>query len=221
MGRVSDANERLMDAALDLIWEESYGAVTIEDICNRADVRKGSFYYFFDSKAELAVAALERLWQQEWKPRMDAIFSPSVAPIERLKTYLDGVYQRQIDIKAKKGKILGCPVASVGSELSSCEMTVCSKTREIISRKRPYVESAIRDAMADGSLESGDPARRATVLISFLEGMVARARMMNDPEVLKELPELGMDILRARVPASAASTSSVPAAPPAPAVTAC
>ncbi|PTY08683.1 TetR/AcrR family transcriptional regulator [Opitutaceae bacterium EW11] len=217
MGRVSDANERLMDAALDLIWEESYGAVTIEDICNRADVRKGSFYYFFDSKAELAVAALERLWQQDWKPHMDAAFSPSVAPIDRLKNYLGGVYKRQLDIKARKGKILGCPVASVGSELSSCETTVCSKTREIISRKRPYVESAIRDAMADGTLEPGDPARRATVLISFLEGMVARARMMNDPEVLKDLPDLGMDILRVRQTAAPAAPSS----PPAPAVTAC
>ena len=56
MGRTSDANERLMDAALDLIWEESYGAVTIDDICKRADVKKGSFYYFFDSKAALATA---------------------------------------------------------------------------------------------------------------------------------------------------------------------
>ena len=43
MGRTSDANERLMSAALDLIWEESYGAVTIDDICKRADVKKGSF----------------------------------------------------------------------------------------------------------------------------------------------------------------------------------
>jgi len=32
----------LMEAALDLIWEESYGAVTIDDICKRADVKKGS-----------------------------------------------------------------------------------------------------------------------------------------------------------------------------------
>ena len=48
MGRTSDADERLKDAALALIWEESYGAVTIDDICNRAEVKKGSFYYFFD-----------------------------------------------------------------------------------------------------------------------------------------------------------------------------
>jgi TetR/AcrR family transcriptional repressor of nem operon len=56
MGRTSDANERLMDAALDLIWEESYGAVTIDDICKRADVKKGSCYYFFKSKSELSVS---------------------------------------------------------------------------------------------------------------------------------------------------------------------
>ena len=60
MGRTSNADERLMTAALDLMWEESYGAVTIDDICQRAEVKKGSFYYFFDSKSHLAVAALER-----------------------------------------------------------------------------------------------------------------------------------------------------------------
>ena len=78
MGRTSDANERLMDAALDLIWEESYGSVTIDDICKRADVKKGSFYYFFSSKSDLAIAALERMWQEESKPKMDATFSPSI-----------------------------------------------------------------------------------------------------------------------------------------------
>jgi len=39
--------------------EEGYGVVTIDDICQRAGVKKGSFYYFFESKSALAVAALE------------------------------------------------------------------------------------------------------------------------------------------------------------------
>ena len=85
MGRTSDANERLMDAALDLIWEESYGAVTIDDICKRADVKKGSFYYFFSSKSELAIAALERMWNEESKPKMDSLFSASVDPLTALR----------------------------------------------------------------------------------------------------------------------------------------
>ena len=58
MGRVSDAREKLMSAILELIWSGSYGNTTIDQICERAGVKKGSFYYFFDSKADLAVAAI-------------------------------------------------------------------------------------------------------------------------------------------------------------------
>src|SRR5438105_4631699 len=63
MGRASNAKERLLKAAGDLIWEQSYGAVTVDAICERADVKKGSFYHFFASKAKLAVAVLEAHWE--------------------------------------------------------------------------------------------------------------------------------------------------------------
>ena len=63
MGRTSDAKDRLMQAALSLLWEENYGGVTVDDICKRAEVKKGSFYHFFESKADLAVAAYEDHWR--------------------------------------------------------------------------------------------------------------------------------------------------------------
>ena len=46
MGRVSDAKERLMEAVGELIWTGSYGSTTIDQICEKAGVKKGSFYYF-------------------------------------------------------------------------------------------------------------------------------------------------------------------------------
>jgi TetR/AcrR family transcriptional regulator, transcriptional repressor for nem operon len=47
MPRVSDMKERLTDAALDLMWENSYGTTSVDSICERAGAKKGSFYYFF------------------------------------------------------------------------------------------------------------------------------------------------------------------------------
>ena len=88
MGRVSDAKERLMEAVLELIWSGSYGSTTIDHICERAGVKKGSFYYFFDSKSELAVEAFEACWQNK-RAEMDSIFSPAVPPLERLQKYYD------------------------------------------------------------------------------------------------------------------------------------
>ena len=57
MGRVSDAKDRLMKAVGELLWTGSFGSTTIDQICEKAGVKKGSFYYFFDSKAELALEA--------------------------------------------------------------------------------------------------------------------------------------------------------------------
>ena len=207
MGRTSDADQRLMDAALDLVWSQSYGAITIDDICKKAEVKKGSFYYFFDSKEQLAVSALDRLWNEDWKPKMDEMFSASIEPLQRLRTYLAAIYPRSAATKARHGRMLGCPVASVGSEVGTQECSICSKTREIFARKRRYVESAIREAIADGSLEPGDPSKRTIVLTSFIEGMMFQARAMNDPEILKDLHEMGLEILRVK------ASPTVPAEP--------
>ena len=208
MGRTSDADERLMTAALELMWQESYGAVTIDDICQKAGVKKGSFYYFFDSKAALAVAALEKLWRDDWKLKMDTLFSPAVEPMARLKSYLEGVYSRQCQCSKETGKVLGCPVFSVGSEVSTQEVDVNAKIREILARKRRYLESAIRDAVAEGAIEPCDPAQKALALACMVEGAVSQARIMNDPEMLKNLPVLGLDLLRPRVGVNPTATAA-------------
>src|SRR5580698_10296249 len=108
MGRVSDSKQKLMDAVLDLIWSGSYGTTTIDQICAKAEVKKGSFYYFFESKADLAAAAFEECWIGK-REEMDAIFSPTVPPLERLQKFADFGFKFQSEIKAKYGRVLGCP----------------------------------------------------------------------------------------------------------------
>ena len=194
MGRTSDADKRLLDAALELIWEESYGGISIDDICNRANVKKGSFYYFFKSKAELAVAAMENLWEHEWKPNMDAMFSSSLDPMARLQNYLTKVYEMQAACAKEHGRVLGCPFFSVGSEVSTQEVDVNAKVREIFLRKRRYYESTIRDAVAEGLIEPCNPTEKAAAIAAMIEGLTTEARIMNDCEVVKNLVVMGMSL---------------------------
>lgn len=63
MGCTSDTRERLLTAAWELICAETYGAVGVEAICERAGAKKGSFYHFFASKADLAIQAMEEHWR--------------------------------------------------------------------------------------------------------------------------------------------------------------
>src|SRR4028119_1433191 len=104
MGRVSDAKQRLLDATIDLIWQHSYGAVTVDNICERAGVKKGSFYYFFPSKTDLVVAALDAHWQCV-KSNLDRVFAADVPPLERFHRYFDLLYERQAAMKEKAGRV--------------------------------------------------------------------------------------------------------------------
>lgn len=202
MTRTSDAKQRLLSAMLDLMWEGSYGSVTIDDICKRANVKKGSFYHFFESKADLAVDALEALWVNQWKPTLDEKFSPSVEPLKRITSYLEHAYSRQCEMKVGTGKTLGCPLCSVGSEVSTQEPKLSAKIREILARKRRYWESALRDAVAEGSIEPCDPVTKAACLSGLVEGIVSQARIMNDPALMQPLPQVVLDFLRPKAPAA-------------------
>ncbi|HEX6836727.1 MAG TPA: helix-turn-helix domain-containing protein, partial [Polyangia bacterium] len=84
MGRVSTARARLVQAAIDLIWTDSYGAVSVDAICEQARVKKGSFYHFFKSKDELVIAALDTHWENR-KPQLELLFARARPPLERLR----------------------------------------------------------------------------------------------------------------------------------------
>jgi len=205
MPRVSDMKKRLMDAAMDLIWENSYGATSVDAICERAGAKKGSFYYFFKSKSELAAAALEDCWNKK-KAEMDSIFSPTVPPMERFDRYFDFVHDRLAEVQKKCGSILGCPFISVGSEVSTQDQIVRETIDRIMDRKVNYFVSAVRDAAAEGLIDAPDPVAKARALFSCYQGMMAQARIQNDIELLRGFKEVAMEVLGAK-PASAMSSS--------------
>ncbi len=130
--------ERLTNAATELIWENSYGATSVDAICERAGAKKGSFYYFFKSKSEFAAAALEADWRMR-QADMDSIFSPTIPPLERLERYFDFVYDRLAELQKKCGSVLGCPLFTLGSEVSTQDEVLRDKVHEILDRKVKYL----------------------------------------------------------------------------------
>lgn len=194
MGRTSDARERLIDAAIDLVWQSSYGAVGVDAICDKAGVKKGSFYHFFSSKDELVVAALDYHFETR-RPVLDELFSPSRPALERLQRYLAYTYERQVEVRKKYGRVLGCFHNSVGTECIQAKPELATKVQDVISSLRRYIETALRDAQADGSIRAGDPKNDAKMLFAYVQGALLQARIHDDPELLRDLTKTGLALL--------------------------
>ncbi len=198
MGRTSDAKEKLLDIAFQLIWDSSYGSVSVDQICERAKVNKGSFYHFYGSKADLAVAAYEEHWREK-QPDMDRLFSAQVPPLERLSNWCNYVYEGQKRKAAEHGHVCGCPYGSIGGEVATQDDKIRVKAQEIMGRSARYIESAIADAKREGLVAVEDPKRAAQKIFSFIVGTLLQAKIQNDVEMLRDLAPTVMAILGARV----------------------
>jgi TetR/AcrR family transcriptional repressor of nem operon len=192
--RVSDMKKRLTDAALDLIWHNSYGTTSVDAICERAGAKKGSFYYFFKSKSELTAAALEAEWNKR-KTDMDALFSPTIPPLERFDRYFEYVHDRLAELQKACGSILGCPLLTIGSEVGTQDKGVRDTVDRIWDRKIKYFESAIRDAHAQGLIDAPDPEAKAKTLFACYHGTLTQARIQNDVELIRDFKEVARDVL--------------------------
>ena len=201
MKKTCETKEKLLQVGFDLIWDSSYGAVSVDDICKRAGINKGSFYHFFPSKADLVVEAYEEHWKEK-KPLMDQIFSPTVPPLERIQNWLSKMYDVQKEKAEKYGHVCGCPFASVGSEIATQDEKIRSRVEGLMNGCLKYVESAIADAIREGSVTVKDPVSAAQSMNSLLLGILLEARVKNDLSVLEGTETVVLDFLGAKAVAA-------------------
>jgi TetR/AcrR family transcriptional regulator, transcriptional repressor for nem operon len=199
MAKVTDTREKLLQVAFDLIWNQSYGSVSVDQICERAHVNKGSFYHFFNSKSELAVEAYEENWREK-QPELDRVFSPQNPPLERLSLWCEYVRNRQKQKAEKYGHVCGCPYASLGTELATQDEKIRAKSQEIMDRTIRYLESALRDAGREGmiSLDDANANAGAKRIYATTLGALLYAKVHNDLTILEELEPTIMNMVGAR-----------------------
>ena len=184
MGRTSDAREQLLAVAFDLIHENSYGTVSVEQICRRAKVNKGSFYYFFKTKTYLVVAAYEEHWRLKL-PDYERIFAKAHPPLQRLTLWCDYTIGVQTQRRVKYGHACGCPYTSLGGELATRDPKIRRTAQDLIERHIKFLTDAIADAQSEGQAQAGDPVVKAQLVQSLVIGLSLRAKIYDDLKVLR------------------------------------
>ena len=188
----SETRQNLIETANQLIWRESYNSVSVDEICATANVKKGSFYHFFPSKADLALATMDWCMQQTIA-EYDDIFSPRRHPIERFDKMADLLYEKQEEKRQEHGQVCGCPFITLGSELASQDAAIGDKVRNICAQKLTYYESALRDLVAYGEISPAtDIKLKAEEIFAFIIGQLMMARINNDLSFIRDSLKNGL-----------------------------
>ncbi|MFW5448004.1 MAG: TetR/AcrR family transcriptional regulator [Methylophagaceae bacterium] len=192
MGRSpTNTKEKLLETANELIWKSSYGSVSVDEICKCSGVNKGSFYYYFSSKSELAVSVMEESYQM-YEPELIKVLSSPIHAIERFKNLASFFYDEQQQALEKYGRVCGCPFASLGSEMAGNEELIRKKVDEIFNRQEDVFRKILQEMTNSNYLPGEiDIATTASDLHIFLMGSMMMARIQNDLTDLQSEMESG------------------------------
>ena len=184
-----DTRSRLLAAAKHLFFLRSYGSVSVDDLCAAADVRKGSFYHFFEGKEALVLAMFEHDWA-EAKPVLDRVFDPAVPAVEQLRRLVHAIWEWQQRDYSEMGRVTGCAWMNIGQEMCALNPQIKDQTQEFFNRYRTCHEILLIRAQKDGLLPAdADIPTLASAMWASIMGVMCQARVQNNLSILrKELP---------------------------------
>ena len=204
MPRSSDGRERLIEAGVELFFQRPYGSIGVAELCARAGVNKGSFYYFFPSKEALALAVIDRHWSWQ-KGVWTGILDGPGTMLERLRGLFDATAQMQVDALTGTGWVAGCLFGNLALEVSSQNEPVRLRLQEIFDEQIEMISARLAAAVESGDVQpladGVDGAAKA--IVAQLEGLVLFAKVFNDPSQLDALWRNSRALLGLTAPAAA------------------
>ncbi len=137
----NDTRSTILDAAQDMVQRQSISGVSFQELANRVGIKKGSLYYHFESKDDLAIALLERVTAQM---KESFVLGRSKSPLQRLNYFLN-IFSQQI-VPAQKL----CPGGAFAGEWGRLSIPVKTQVNKLIDVHLKGVSEILTEGMQTG-----------------------------------------------------------------------
>lgn len=180
----ANTRTRILAAAREMFHGRSYADVGIQEICEAARVQKGSFYHFFPSKHDLAMAVIDDM-ADDWAHGFVAeAFDQNLPPVERLDYMIDAAYYWQEASRDMEGRMPGCLFGNLALEMSTRDEVMRAKLIAIFDKAKERFRATLDEAVATGALPAMNTEATASAMLAYLEGIILLAKTRNDPGVI-------------------------------------
>lgn len=153
---------------------KGYPATTVDGICKKAEVSKGSFYHFFASKEDLGVALLEWYYQRESENMFIGKFNDVKDPTQRLFEFVD-----HMEKNSKKFWGNGCLLTNLGMEMVETNPKIQTEVSKIFKKLELRLQKLFATSTGKKNAK-GSPSELTEQFMVMLEGTIVLARIHKD-----------------------------------------
>lgn len=181
-----DTKAEIVAIGTEMISLQGYNATGIDAVLKRAGIPKGSFYHYFGSKEEFALAVIYEFAE------LNSVFVDTylkddrLKPLSRIRKYLDAGLARLDQNQCAKG----CLIGNLSQELANRNERIRSRLDEIFRSWEEKIASCLKEAQLAGEIAQDiDPCVLAGIILSSLEGAILRAKVKRSPQPMRDFIE--------------------------------
>ena len=158
--------------------------------CDVAKVNKGSFYYFFPSKRDLVLAAIDERVHGYRLELMHPAFANDLSSQEKFRRFFHLMYLARKDL----AQTTGCFFGNLTLELSTHDEAIREKLKAIFENWTAAFEQVLQAGIDSGDLPEMDTYQTAQAILALFEGAALLAKAYNDVSVMDRLADTAVQL---------------------------
>lgn len=157
--------DQILDAALRLFAQQGVHSTSMDDLVAESGLSKGSLYWHFDSKDDIILAVLKRLFDRELF-HLEALIEADEPAHDRLRA----LALLTADEIGSQQELL--PVIFEFYSLAARRPEARRTIRAYLARYRLLISQLIAAGQSRGDLRPGDTQETATTILAAFEGLM-------------------------------------------------
>jgi TetR/AcrR family transcriptional repressor of nem operon len=189
MIRSKNTKRVIMDLAESFLQDKGFNGFSYAHIAAELGVKNAAIHYHFPSKEALVCAVIQR-YRDRFRLWINNSRVKNLSPQEKL----DWFFSIYTDARADNGKV--CLAGSLETEFNSLPASLREQTEALTRELLTWLRATLREGREAGVFHfSGDPAGKAALILSSLQGALQIARAVGTSKYRAVVEQHKQDLL--------------------------
>lgn len=187
-----DTRQKLIETGARIIHRNGYNNTGIQEILRAADVPKGSFYFYFQSKEDFGLHIID-YFDNVYMQMIGPVISDSkVSPLKRIENVLDFF----IGFFAELNFTCGCPIGNLSQEMADLSDEFGKRLEKSIELITGVYLNLLSEAKKTGEIDNDiDISDAAEFILSSWHGALIKMKVCKNTRPLQQHKQFVMKLL--------------------------
>lgn len=186
------AKERVLEAGGAIVHRKGFHNTGIQEILKAAEIPKGSFYFYFDSKEDFGLQLIDQYAHLSFARMDDCLNRPDLSPLSKLRLH----FRRLFDLLEQNEYTGGCPIGNLSQEMGDLSEPFREKLKGVLEGMRSRIVRCLEDAKREKEIPASlDTHETSEFIISSWQGALMQMKVRRNESPFRAFDKMIFEVI--------------------------